>query len=318
MALRRVFLSGFLTVIFFIVPSLRAQLPGVNLGFNSFMDGMPPPAGPGWYMQEYLQYFHGNRFLDGNGNRIRIPTSGGTFESPELDAWIWLHQVFYQSPQEILPEILPGARWGVSATLPTVALEVTPDDFFGFEEESFSVGDLFLGPSLQWDPIMGKQGPIFSHRIELDAVFPVGTYDPDKQLNGASNHFSFNPYWAGTLFLRPEWNVSWRLHYLWNGENDETHIQPGQAIHLNFATSVEVIPRRLHVGLNGYLLEQITDSQFNGVDIPNSRESVIGVGPGILYAFSERDLLFVNAYAEMEARNRPEGMRFGIRWLHKF
>jgi len=180
------------------------------------------------------------------------------------------------------------------------------------------LGDIFLGPFIQWDPTVSKHGPFFSQRIEFDAVFPTGTYDSFKQVNAASNIFSFNPYWAATLFLHPRWNVSWRLHYLWNSTNPDTNVQPGQAIHLNFATSVEMLKGRLHLGINGYYLQQITDSRLNGSPIHDSWERVVGIGPGALYIFSNKDVLFFNTYFEVEARNRTEGVRLNFRWIHKF
>ena len=173
-------------------------------------------------------------------------------------------------------------------------------------------------PSSNGIPPSENAGPFFAQRIEFDAVFPTGTYDSLKQINAASNIFSFNPYWAATLFLHPKWNVSWRLHYLWNSTNPDTNVQPGQAIHLNFATSVEVLKGRLHLGVNGYYLQQITDSRLNDSPIPDSKESVVGIGPGALYIFSNKDVLFFNTYFEVEARNRTEGVRLNFRWIHKF
>jgi hypothetical protein len=55
---------------------------------------------------------------------------------------------------------------------------------------------------------------------------------------------------------------------------------------------------KLHLGVNGYYLQQITDSNFNGTPIPDSKERVVAIGPGALDVFSSRDLLFLNAYYE--------------------
>ena len=296
------------------ITAANAQLPGVNLGATSFLDGLPPPGGPGWYVEEYFQYYNSSHLLDNDGNELVLPTSRGTFETPHVQNWVMLSQFIYQSNQQILPR----GRWGLSLTVPVVVTDVSPDDFIGFQEQSYSFGDIFFGPFIQWDPTVGKRGPFFAQRIEFDAVFPTGTYDSLKQVNAASNIFSFNPYWAATLFLHSKWNVSWRLHYLWNSTNSDTHVQPGQAIHLNFATSVEVLNGRVHLGVNGYYLQQITDSRLNGSPIPDSKESVVGIGPGALYIFSNKDVLFFNTYFEVEARNRTEGVRLNFRWIHKF
>jgi hypothetical protein len=297
----------------FISPG-KAQLPGLNLGATSFFDGLPPPGGPGFYLEQYFQYYVANRVVDNEGDEVKLPTSRGTFETPQVQTWVMLSQLVYQSNQQVLPK----GRWGLSLTIPFVVTDVNPDDFVGFQEKSFSVGDIFFGPFIQWDPIGGKKWPVFAQRLELDTVFPTGTYDSLKQINAASNVFSFNPYWAATLFLHPRWNISWRLHYLWNSTNPDTDIQPGQAIHLNFATSVEVVKGRLHLGMNGYYLQQITDSLHDGAPIPESKERVVAIGPGALYLFSNNDLLFFNTYFEVEARNRTEGARINFRWIHKF
>ena len=301
--------------------SARAyDLPSMNLGFTSFLDG-GPPAGPGFYFSQYLQLWESDKFTNANGDGA-LPG----FADEDLTAWIGISQFIYQSNQALLM----GGKWGVNVMIPEVGLDLD----YGTDNPNFpqdngnGIGDILVGPFLQWDPIMGKKGPIFMHRIELQMIFPTGKYDEDKELNPGSNFFSFNPYWAFTAFLSPKLTASGRLHYLWNDKNNDPgrgyqnlgadDTQAGQAFHANFAMAYEIIPHRLRLGINGYYLKQITETEMDGKNVDNSKEQVFAMGPGMVYHFSQDDHLFFNTYFETAAENRPEGNRFNLRWVHHF
>ncbi len=220
-------LFSLLLLPFLQTPVAAYDLPAVNLGFTSFLDG-GPPAGPGLYLSEYLQFYSSDELTDKIG-------------AGEVDVRVLMNQLIYQSDQPVLF----GGKWGLNIMLPVVDFDadVLPENRYGF-------GDLLIGPYIQWDPVMGAKGPLFMHRIELQTILPTGRYDADYALNPGSNHYSFDPYWAATVFLGPRATVSWRLHYLWNGKNDDPFIgsgldsiKPGQAWHANFAAAYEVWPR---------------------------------------------------------------------------
>ena len=289
---------------------------GLNLGATSFLDG-GPPAGPGFYFTEYLQWWDFSRINYPDGKRLVLPNG-----TAKLDAWVSLNQLIYQSNQPILL----GGKWGLDVILPVVVLDEHPKQHF-LTDNGAGIGDLYVGPYIQWDPIMGEKGPIFMHRVELQILVPTGRYSDKQNLNPGSNFLSLDPYWAGTVFLGPKVSASWRLHYLWNDANDDPNryfyhninkVQAGQAVHLNFAADYEILPHQLRAGLNGYWLKQVTASTADGDAIPHSREQVVAVGPGVLYSFSQNDHLFLNVYFEMAAENRPEGQRYNLRWVHHF
>ncbi len=289
--------------LFLSAPAIAFDQPAVNLGFTSFLDG-GPPAGPGFYFSQYLQYYTADKLADNDGNHL-VPGA-------DVDVWVSLSQFIYQSDTPVLL----GGKWGMNVIVPVVSFDTNlPDNGTG-------LGDIVVGPFLQWDPVMGKNGPVFMHRIELQTILPTGKYDRDKMLNPGSNFVSFNPYWAATVFLAPRLTTSWRLHYLWNDKNDKPgggldSTRAGQAVHGNFAAAYEVIPNMLRLGVNGYYLRQVSDSEVNGTKVPG-RERVFAVGPGALLHLSRDSHLFFNAYFESQARLRPEGDRFVVRFVHHF
>lgn len=293
--------------------ALGQGLPPVNLGYTSFLDGAPP-AGQGFYFQEYVSYYNADTFKDADGDKVSFP------KTPDLNVWVSLNQFLYQSDQ---PVVL-GGKWGLDVIVPVVGTDLdapgTP-----LTDNGCGLGDVLVGPYLQWDPIMKDGRPVFVHRVEFQMIFPTGSYNDNDYLNPGSNFFSFDPYWCFTWFPTSKCELSARIHYLWNAQNDSPwaglgadDAQAGQAIHLNFATSYELIEKRFRVGINGYFLKQITDSQVNGDSVSDSLQQVLGIGPGLLYSFSQNDHLFANFYWETLAENRPEGIFAVVRWVHHF
>ncbi|MES2264260.1 MAG: transporter [Pseudomonadota bacterium] len=307
-------------------PPSVGQPQGINLGGTSFFDGITGTE-PGWAYLATLRYGSANAIKDNTGTDLPF------FNRPKIRATTLVNQFSYTSATRI-----GNGTLGFNALLPTVHL----DGSFAqpgavLQGGGTALGDLIAGPVLQFDMMPGPTGhPMFVHRLEFDVIFPTGRHDRQSDLNQGSGAYAVNPYWAATLFLGPQWEVSWRLHYLYNFKNTDpasstptawqgrpvTDTQAGQAAWINFAASY-AITRHLHLGLNGYYFKQVSDSKANGADMAGSREQVLGLGPGLMLEIDQqggkKDVLWLNTYTESEVRNRARSrLVLQARYVHTF
>jgi hypothetical protein len=283
----------------------EVTLPPVNLGDSNFLDGV---AGPGLLLEETIEYYHANRFTDFKGEKIPGDNS--------IKSWLSLTHLAYLTKWKIL-----GGYYGFEALLPAVRVDLDTD--LGIRGHKSGLGDLILSPFIiQWVDHKILNMPYF-HRINFPFVLPTGRYDKDSAVNIGSHLYSFNPYYAFTLFITPKLETSWRFHYLWNSKNQSPpqsfaadSIQPGQAFHLNYAFSYEIL-NGLRAGIAGYYLDQITSDKVDGRKRTHSKEEVFAIGPGFMFS-KKSFLIYLNAFYETGAENRPEGKKISLRFSKVF
>lgn len=290
------------------------DLPTVNLGMTSFLDG-GLPAGTGWYAQTYFQIYDSDELVDAHGNKLPLPKT-------DLNYQVIVEQISYLSNVKLGEH----ASLGVNFLIPFVS-KMDMDD--GLNQMAIKsqggFGDIMIGPFVQFDPIMGAAGPKFVHRIEFQVNLPTADYSSQKDINPSNNAVSLDPYWAATYWFNPKWTASTRIHYLYNFKNDDPsyafvgadEVQAGQALHANFATEYAFTPQ-LRLGINGYWLKQITDTEVDGEKVKGRKEKVWAIGPGAMYSFSPNNHVVANAYFEQDAENRPEGTQMQVRYIHHF
>lgn len=310
-------------IFFFFISPTHAQvsLSGGNLGYTSFVDGL---GFPGMITEIYLTYYDANDFTDAHGNK----RSGKN----KMHNLLLLSSFKYIAKK---PKIF-GAWPGVDLQVPLLLdLRVENENF---EQGETDFGDLVPGVFLQWPEIKLFNTIPFWQRAEISVKLPTGHYDSDHYVNAGSNVFAINPHYAFTAFVTKKVEVSMRLFYLWNARNNDPadmpspawdpsngtpprfadHTQQGQAVWTNFASSYGITDG-FRLGVNGYYLEQISNHKIDDHDIPNSRERVLAIGPGMMYITkNKRDLFWVNFYDEVFTKNRSQGVLGILRWLHVF
>jgi len=282
-------------------PFGRAQqqpsLPAVNLGDTSFLDGI---AFPGWLVEDIGQGEHDNKTLSNTGQRVPGITDVNSGASLLHIAWITPH-----------PRLL-GAWYGTEVVFTGAYVDT------GGHSIGQGMGASVFAPIiLQWPKHTLFGMPIYQ-RADFDVYTPTGRYSAERPVNIGNNAWALNPYYAVTLYPAKRFETSWRVHYLWNSTNHAPPVdtgdnttQAGQAIHFNATASYEIL-KGFYIGANGYYLKQITDARANGIDLPNSRQQIGGIGPGAVYNRGKW-YYWINSYHELGAKNMTEGNKLVLR-----
>lgn len=295
-------------------PAQGFDQPLLNFGLTNVLDGAVP--GPGTYFFEYVQIYQSDEFKDHDGKNISGDPRNGFVLS--------MNQVAHISKTTVL-----GGNLGIDFLLPIGSL--TASGTFGSGGPPISanpgpVGDVIIGPFIQWFPhkLLGRP---FLHRFELDIFVPTGHYDKKYTINPGSNLWSIEPYYAFTWFLTPQLSTSWRIHYTYNTTNDDpwevlqgmgiTEVQPGQVFHFNYSLEYEVV-KNLRLAAVGYYLKQLTDTEFNGDNVPDRKEQVFAIGPAIHWITKNGFVFALKTAFESSVENRPQGSRTTFRMIYKF
>ena len=287
-------LGGLLLTLHAVAGSLQAQQqhppePSVNLGDTSFLDAL---GAPGFLLEQIGDASHSGTRSDGTGQAV--PGASAVNSISGLT-----HSVLL-SKQKVL-----GAWWGVEAIVSAAHVNAGSGGVAG------GFGDLTVSPLvLQWKALRFGSSQL-NQRLVLDFELPVGEYRRDIPVSLSGHAFTVHPYYAFTFLPTRRIETSWRVHYLYNGVNNDPAVgrnaqssQAGQAIHFN-ATAAYGLPHEVWVGANGYFLRQITDPQINGLSIAASPEQVGAIGPGMVWDRGQF-LFYVNGYHEVGVLNRPK------------
>jgi hypothetical protein len=278
--------------------SAQVQLPTVNLGETNFEDAF---GGPGWLLEEFPEAYVASELKDSNGNTVPGSNRVTADSTTTHVAFVSKKRVFGGS---LAGEILQ----------PLVDLDVQLAN--GTSSRLRGLADVTVGAGLQWAP-KKIGGGVIANRVVLDVSLPTGKYSDRRPVNIGNHFVAVNPYYALT-YERKKVEFSARFHYLWNSTNNDPFVgfgirnmQPGQAFHVNYATSYELW-KSMRLGFNGYWLQQLTDHQINGSDVHNSRERTVGLGPGIQIA-GGTVWFRLNSYVETDVHNRPSGIKVTFR-----
>jgi hypothetical protein len=268
------------------------------LGDTNFEDAF---GGPGWLLQEFPDTYFASELKDSQGKAIPGSNRVTSYSTTTYAAFI--------SKQRVLGGWLAG-----EVLQPLVDVDVQLANGTSSRVRGFA--DLTIAAGLQWAPKKIGNG-VFVHRVVLDVGLPTGKYSDQRSVNIGNHFVVVNPYYALT-YERKKLEYSARLHYLWNSTNNDPFVgfgirnmQPGQAFHVNYATSYELW-KDVRLGFNGYWLQQLTDHQIDGRNVSDSKERTIGLGPGI--QLGGGTIWFrLNGYLETDVHNRPSGVRVTFR-----
>jgi len=285
------------------------SLPAANLGLANITDGITP--GPGFYYANFSQLYQAHSFRDGEGNKLPTDLKVNTYTT--------IHQFVWLGNNNVL-----GGWFGLTAFLPIVRISATNAGGPTPSINNGSLGNIIVAPAIVWGNRKLFNHPYFS-RAEIDFVLPTGSYNHTDAINPGSHFYTFSAHYSFTYFFNKDLDISSRNHINYNTKEIGTDIHPGMFYNVNFSVE-QTIYKTFRAEACAYYLTQLNQDSNNGdshyyqdVDgIANTKERVLGLGPGLAYLANQRLVMEGKVFWETAVRNREQGVRPTLQLSYKF
>ena len=274
----------------------QAQSRGVYpLGMSATTSGVTSDAG--FTYSNQLLFYSRDTSKDGTGATV---ATGANAVLMDMNSFVWVSE----------RQILGGARYSATATLPVARNELTSDIHGAVSGGSGFADSYYLPVILGWN----KDRSAF--RVLYGFLAPTGRFAPDSSDNVGSGYWTSTISSGQTVYLTDDkqLNVSVFEMYEFHTTQAGTGTRPGDTFNVDYSVmrtfQVSNQPWRLHVGLAGYEQRQTTSRTGPLVPPEESpdRYAVNAVGFASNATFPELKLsLGVKLFKEFANRSTFQG-----------
>lgn len=250
------------------------------LGAEGMMAGALPP--PGVYLLTYYQNYHAGHFDQGPPNF-------------HLDVNAFIPRLVWMTEQNYW-----GGQLGFYAIQPMVDLRLSAA---GMSDHNTALGDLMLGSMLGWH--RGNHHWIGA----IETVLATGKYDKASitqplVANIGKNYNTVRPIFAYSYAPENGLDLSTKISYSFNTENDDTHYRSGDYFAGDYSIGYK-LSDHVKVAIEGYAFKQTKSDRQHGDNI-GMRGQVLAVGPAVQY--QDKNWSVEAKYlTETQVENRPKG-----------
>lgn len=261
-------------------------------GAEGFMTGALPP--PGQYIVNYSTYYSAESFKGGDGHTAGMPM--------DFDLHVFADTVRFINVTDV--DVL-GGQWAQQIFVPIVWMDVKYTTFSQTKDKNFGLGDIIVDPF-----VVGWHKPPFHWVVGLDTYVPTGKYDDESAANLGRNYWTFEPVAGVTYLNEGGQEVSAKLMYDFNTENEQTEYISGQEFHTDFVAAQHC--GNWAAGLGGYWYHQTTNDRQGGEQVAGGNQGrQLALGPQVSYQCCKVN--FSLAWdRELASKNRPQGDKI---WL---
>lgn len=263
-------------------------------GNENYLAGALPP--PGTYFLTYASHYEASTLRDNNGDKIPLNFI--------VQADALALRVVHVTRQQIL-----GGQLLFHAVAPLVDLRVKVGTADG---STSGLADMVFGTGL------GYHASDKLHYVwAVDVSAPTGSYDSNKVANLGRNYWNIEPVFALTYVQPNGFNADVKVMYDFNGVNNATNYRSGQELHADYSAGW-ALGNGWTVGVGGFVYQQMTDDQQNGVTVAGHKGRAYAIGPSIKYDSGKGWFFTAKFEQERGVINRAEGSTFRIKALLPF